>query len=1232
MQIRRLRFKNLNSLTGEWLVDLTAPAIASNGIFAITGPTGAGKTTILDALCLGLYGRTPRLGKLTKTTNEIMSRHSGDCFAEVEFQTDEGLFRSCWSQHRARKKARGELQQPRHELADASSGKLMESKLRAVEEGVERLTGMDFERFTRSSLLAQGGFAAFLEAKADERAPLLEQITGTDIYSRISIKAHERRVAEARKLETLQAELDGLQVLTEEQRTELRRRAVDHGIRAAGLSFELKTAGEALHWSERLEQLEQEWRQLERSGRDLEADKLDAQPRLRQLAGAQRAVALEGDWAAVDALRRSVTQLRTQQAAIQQRLPVLVKQTDEAQQAWAAKEKELQGARRLLERERVATKEVRALDSRLVEAREQHQGAQRTLNRGAAQLASLRKELEGLAPRQEEAARGYRQAEEFLAKHADDESLGARLAAIVELGRQWQMLHRRAATKTAAKKAATDRLEKARVSFAGSQRQAAAAVEAHRAGQQKAAALGRDLGELLGQRELSRWRHDVEQLAVRQRLLVELGQRRTEAMASLAKARHDEELAAKIDSHLGRLDEQRRGGEGEEKVHRALVTELEGKVLFACRVRDLEQERTLLRHGQPCPLCGATEHPFREGVTAMEAELPQPDQAQRQLEQARATLQEVVTHIARLHEQRAAAVKEQNLYRHQAKEAHSAAAQQQEAWHRLADRLALPAAKDVEAGPRAVDEEIRRCDKELQRMRHTVQQADELETAWRKAQEQVVRLAEGERRLERTLEQARHEVTSAEAEEKRLTQESSEAAAEVSDKTAELNQSVGVYGCAPPTEQTWDQTLAGLEERHRHFGERRKQREAFLEQGKQLAAQAQTLTARVEQGEDALGQQRTVLNELKGRLEALRQERHRLYGTKDPDEEEERRAKALTAAETGLERARQEHQRLLAELTGEQQTSQGLARTMGQTQEELREGERILVLRLAEAGFDDEAAFLAARLLPEAYEELLRLDEELRRREVALTARRRDKQAERRKEVQRRLTAKSSADLRQIQQQVTTQLTALRQEQGGIRARLEADEQEIVRRKSHVRARDAQRGELSRWEQLHELIGSADGKKFRNFAQGLTFELMVSQANQQLQRLTDRYGLVRDPLQPLELNVVDHYLAGEVRSTKNLSGGESFLVSLALALGLSHMASRNVRVDSLFLDEGFGTLDEDALETALQTLGSLQQEGKLIGIISHVSALKDSIATHITVEAGAGGRSRLVGPGCLLLS
>ena len=231
-------------------------------------------------------------------------------------------------------------------------------------------------------------------------------------------------------------------------------------------------------------------------------------------------------------------------------------------------------------------------------------------------------------------------------------------------------------------------------------------------------------------------------------------------------------------------------------------------------------------------------------------------------------------------------------------------------------------------------------------------------------------------------------------------------------------------------------------------------------------------------------------------------------------------------------------------------------------------------------------------------------------------------------EIEKRLTTAKLEELEPVHHELEENLKQLRDEIAGFRYRIADNSaaRERIREKQDLM--EAQKKECGRWVKLHGLIGSADGKKYRNFAQGLTFEVMVSLANRQLEKMTDRYLLIRDEEQPLELNVVDNYQAGEIRSTRNLSGGESFIVSLSLALGLSKMASRKVRVDSLFLDEGFGTLDEESLETALETLAGLQQGGKLIGIISHVSALKERISTQIDIQPVSGGRSAVSGPGC----
>ncbi len=172
---------------------------------------------------------------------------------------------------------------------------------------------------------------------------------------------------------------------------------------------------------------------------------------------------------------------------------------------------------------------------------------------------------------------------------------------------------------------------------------------------------------------------------------------------------------------------------------------------------------------------------------------------------------------------------------------------------------------------------------------------------------------------------------------------------------------------------------------------------------------------------------------------------------------------------------------------------------------------------------------------------------------------------------------------------------------------------------------------LRKWDRLNKLIGSKDGDKFCRIAQGITFDALIAMTNTVLSRMSDRYILLRDKsmaAKPLELSVVDNYQAGEVRPVDNLSGGESFIVSLALALGLSEMSAGAARIDSLFIDEGFASLDDRYMESALQTLLTLgSREGKIIGVISHVDALKERIDVKIEVESLTGGRSTLFGPG-----
>lgn len=196
--------------------------------------------------------------------------------------------------------------------------------------------------------------------------------------------------------------------------------------------------------------------------------------------------------------------------------------------------------------------------------------------------------------------------------------------------------------------------------------------------------------------------------------------------------------------------------------------------------------------------------------------------------------------------------------------------------------------------------------------------------------------------------------------------------------------------------------------------------------------------------------------------------------------------------------------------------------------------------------------------------------------------------------------------------------------QGELRQQQQTDDHYRRQQQQLIVQIEEHQRELADWDQLNQLIGSASGDRFRRFAQGLTLDHLVFLANQQLERLHGRYLLKRQADDTLELAVIDRWQADNLRDTRTLSGGESFLVSLALALALSDLVSDKNRIESLFLDEGFGTLDAETLDVALDALDNLNASGKTIGVISHVQAMKERIPVQIRVLKNNGlGYSKL---------
>ena len=363
-------------------------------------------------------------------------------------------------------------------------------------------------------------------------------------------------------------------------------------------------------------------------------------------------------------------------------------------------------------------------------------------------------------------------------------------------------------------------------------------------------------------------------------------------------------------------------------------------------------------------------------------------------------------------------------------------------------------------------------------------------------------------------------------------------------------------------------------------------------------------------------------------LEQAKQQREILFVDKDPDTEENRLRTLLEQTKTEQVSAQRQVDNAMQLVTQLQEHQQKLTSQLTKAITELTVKEDVFNTALATSDFTDEAEFVGARLSQDERNTLSQqqqqIDYTLKQAQSLLAQ---NQQALMQKQAHP-LTGDDRETLIEKQQLMQSDNNYLLETIGAMNEQLKNNSAKKDTQQEQHKAINAQKEKLQVWQQLHKLIGSADGKKYRTFAQGLTFDIMVNHANAKLHKMSDRYLLIRDDNNALELNVIDNYQGGEIRSTKNLSGGEGFIISLALALGLSQMASHNIRVDSLFLDEGFGTLDEESLDIALDTLTSLQQEGKLIGVISHVAALKERILTQIQVTKLSGGFSQISGQGC----
>ncbi len=1153
MKILRLRFENINALKNTWLLDFTKAPFDTNGLFAITGPTGAGKTSILDAICLALYHETPRI-KVSASQNQLMTRYSANCMAEVEFEVKGQVYRAFWSQKRARNKAEGNLLAPVAQLSmlsaepeggDDASGTIIAEKLKEVKDKIAQITGLNFARFTKSMMLSQGEFAAFLNAPANDRAQLLEQLTGTEIYGDISKQVFENHKEAEKSLHQLQARAQDVSLLSEQELVALHEQVVACEHTSDQIALE-QTSLSALK-NHQLLKATQGKLLTQVDGLTIQNQQAQRQVVTSQLLIDEQLITQEKQQTQFhnieNKLINEIIPLDSDIAHITSQLDSLAQQVNTQTNALISskeKQQQTQAQKQLLTAEILEIQNHITENQALIGVKEklplwENQVSQLVQLKSSVvsknqQLVSAQELNERYIVEQSQQQHSLRENQQK--QRALQEQVAALETQHKHLLVQYSPLLDQIALEAVNGEITTD----------------AVGIKVHSAQSQQtsyaqALQLSNRSRKLLLEQEktVSQKQQSITELSLCGKQLVELRQQFSE------------------------LKQQKR--------------DVETLIAQQQTIMALSDHRAKLQPEQPCPLCGSLEHPAITQYQAINL-----DEHQQRLHSITVELEHLEVQGKELGNHESQLSSTLKVYDETTQKIAIEQAELLTSFEQLllpeSLNLALPQVEDIEQANNTKLSQVQQLNQlytdiseSNQQSFSTSQQLQQVTQVLDKTEHQTALIQEkiNFNQLDITeqfnvLKQLETDINQIETmllEDLTLMQVNRFLIYNCDNVDlfnsrnwlAELDQQVTLFGQASARLAPLSTNLATVE----------KDDVLLIEQTKQATEQLALLL-----------QKSTALNEQSGVKSELRVTCFVGLGCLGESEQSVDYIRKYIMEEEGflkvklidLQTAHQTNEAQLQQLLGQDKRAKG---QLTDTKNDIAQAKNQVILSVEKSQGDLQK--LQSLDLPEINENSQNLAEKLKQTQLRLG--------------QYQQTLNADKQNKTKQQGLLTQIT---------------DEQTA----------------LDDLAYLTRLIGSADGAKFRRFAQGLTLNHLVYLANEQLNKLDGRYQLQCQPNETLSLSVLDTWQGDSLRDTKTLSGGESFLVSLALALALSDLVSSKTSIDSLFLDEGFGTLDNDTLEIALDALDNLNATGKMIGIISHVEALKERIAVQIKVEKQSG--------------
>lgn len=1281
MKFHRVKIHNINSLYGPNEIDIDRD-FDGVPLFLIMGPTGSGKTTILDAICLALFGATPRqpsghgIGGAAGIASRVNSVGTWQSKSVVEFSlfdAHQGVrtyYRASWLFERANQAPDGTPKPPKRVLEKrGADGGWTDKPLASSEKEKEYqpafdkvLDGMALEHFLRSVMLAQGDFAALLSADKKEKIAILDRITDTSAYQKVGKMAYERMKEELERFKELESKIEGVEDVSEERLAAERARLAQAQKDARRLERCQNRVLERLDWLKGDVALEAAARradqalQVAEAERQANADTI-ARVDLHEQASPARDLTLE------------VARLTRERSLNQEKLPTLRQALEDtkvaleaAQAAEAAAQHDLQAAEASFEVDKPKIEAAKGAQSAQEAARVDVERAAEKVQQCEAKCA----EVHALFDQATEALKGAQEKQKQLDAVIEKTAAHAQLAAkLPHLQASFDRLHDKRA------QAAAEREKRAEYqALLDTKTAALRALDAKVAGQKSQAEplqkavdeAQRALESLLGDAEDARQRRDAIQAedrrlekrqAALKTLLDKVDERRKKReMCDSLEAFYLSEMKAisEIDRQLEALGERRREHDENLAENAAALAAIERSLLA-------NELRKNLHPGEDCPVCGSLEHPKKSGhgqAWASEQEAADLDE-QARLQAAREKLVERGEALAAQEESLkqkkdalVPSVTEAQTRLNMTVEAITkldAAISQIEAELGLQTRISHLEFAQFELEYEALlnalrqkrsqlDEAKAKLDDAQNHLAATTRSFDALDKALNSLEQEQ---RDAQKELELAAERvasAGQAIQSAEAQAEALRQSCCQLFAQIGVEIGQDAQGRYLFdaGFATATawRDAWDKNQAALErvkeetraaERsvHQHQSDLRNARQQLKE--RQADQQAARLT--LEAADQALA---AHLAPFDGKTPA-QLEAHHDAAIKAARALHTRRVEARQAAAIALENAQSAHQNTEGALKDIAEKLRAAQVELHEIVEEIATENPALstVEALQEALLGDEEY----RALKEVYDGVYRRLRDARR-EVERVGR--ERQAH-----QDTCPEDFEAPLYSVQvlERVYSQLKeAVRDKNtavGRLGAVVEGVENQWAELGRYRQQRDRQKVRYEGWKELNELIGTSTGDKFKEFAQALHLGRIVARANLHLQRLRPRYvldtQLGKGNLPTLDFEIIDKENAGQRRSLSSLSGGETFLVSLALALALADQQRIRVPMETLFLDEGFGTLDRESLQQAMETLQHLHASiGRTVVVISHVEALKDKIAHQIVVRRELPNRSRVVVP------